>query len=525
MKRKTYFKVLLVVVSILLFLIFLISVIVEPWFERKIKTVLSENNKDYIVEIDKVHISLIKSVLELDSIKIRSNKDQGSKQDLKGEIASIRFKGIKLIKAIFRKDINIREVIIFNSRIDGKLSSSKEISPPTLMSFTIRIGSVFFNKLDLSLGNTSTAKLYSVKEGVLRLYDLQAEQQDTLSLQIVKQFDFAAKELVSVSSDSMYSLRVCKISYSAASGTLAADSFFIQPNYTDYEFTSKYKFQKTCIEARFTNVYFYDFNAADFSGYRSLISSYGEIGNMEMKVFRDKRKEFRHVNKTVFQEMIYNYPGIIRIDSIGVLNGDITYTEHADKANDPGRISFNDINAEIYKITNDTIYKTKSAFLELKAKALLMGKSRMTILLKSRIFDSNNTFSMYGTLSGLEANELNPILEKNAFIYATSGKIDAMNFSFTANNTKSTGKMTLLYHGLDIAVKNKKTDDTTAIRERLISFIANIKVIDSNPIHGDAVRVGIIDYNRDPERFLFGYFFKSILSGVKSSLLKNPDKR
>jgi len=85
--------------------------------------------------------------------------------------------------------------------------------------------------------------------------------------------------------------------------------------------------------------------------------------------------------------------------------------------------------------------------------------------------------------------------------------------------------MTLLYHGLDITVKNKRTDDTTAFKERLISLIANKKIINSNPIPGENVRVGIVDYKRDPERFLFNYCFKSILSGMTSSLTNNPKKK
>jgi hypothetical protein len=99
-----------------------------------------------------------------------------------------------------------------------------------------------------------------------------------------------------------------------------------------------------------------------------------------------------------------------------------------------------------------------------------------------------------------------------------------MNFSFTANNAKATGKMTILYHELDIAIKNKQTDDTTAFRERFISFITNRKVLDSNPIPDEDIREGIIDYERDPEKFLFSYCFKSILSGIKSSLVKSPKK-
>jgi hypothetical protein len=243
---------------------------------------------------------------------------------------------------------------------------------------------------------------------------------------------------------------------------------------------------------------------------------------MDMKAFKDKRKEFRHINKPAFQDMIYNYPDTIRIDLVSLKNGDVIYTEHSAKANEPGSISFNNINAKIYNITNDPHYRTKNDSLILKGTALLMGKGKMTILLKGRNFDTQNTFSLEGTLSDLDAAELNPILEKSAFIYATSGKIDSMYFSFTANNDTATGNLTMLYHGLDIAVKNKQTDDTTAFRERFFSYIVNMKVMDSNPVRGKDPRVGTINYERDPERFLLHYCFQSILTGISSSLVRNP---
>ena len=134
------------------------------------------------------------------------------------------------------------------------------------------------------------------------------------------------------------------------------------------------------------NIYVHDFYS--FGDFRTmgLISSYIEIGKMDMEVFRDKRKEFRHLNKPALQEMLYGYPGTIQIDSIGLMNGNVTFTVHAEEANDPGSISFNEINAKIYKVTNDTVYKTESAFLEIKADALLMGKGKMTISLKGRLY-------------------------------------------------------------------------------------------------------------------------------------------
>jgi hypothetical protein len=467
---------------------------------------------------------IIRSGVELENIKIHSKDEKKGEWDLNGVIVSAKFKGIKLLKVIFNKDIHIRELIISNSSIKGKIPFLSEAVPPVVTPLNLRIDRILFDTLDLVMQNTSDARFYSVRQGVLKVYGLQAEKLDTLSLGFVKQFDFGAEKLVSVSSDGMHSLTARGIVYSSNSNILAIDSFFVHPNYTDYDFTSRYKFQTSRIEAVFSKICLYDFYAADYISSGNLVSTWIEIGKMDMKVFRDKRIEFRHINRPVFQNLIYNYPYNIQIDSIGLLDGNVTYAEHAEEANKSGSISFNEINAKIYKISNDTIYKTNSAFLEFKGNALLMGKGRMTILLKGRIFDSHNRFSLEGTLSELDANELNPILEKSAYVYATSGKIDAMNFRFTADNTKATGKMTMLYHDLHLTVKNKRTDDTTAFRERFISFVANRRVLDSNPVPGGEVRVGIIDSERDPERFLIHYCFRALLSGMKSSLLRYPKK-
>jgi len=149
-----------------------------------------------------------------------------------------------------------------------------------------------------------------------------------------------------------------------------------------------------------------------------------------------------------------------------------------------------------------------------------MDKGKAVILLKSRIFDNQNTFAVNGSLSEMEAAELNPILENNAFITITSGKINAMDFSFSANNTKATGHLKLLYQGLDFDVVNKQTGETDAIAEQVKSLIANIIVMESNPMPDDGVRLGIIDYERDPEKFLFNYVVKSLTTGLKTSVTK-----
>lgn len=524
MNRNIYLKILIGIFAFVLVLLLLMKVVIEPWVGGKIETKFNEKNKDYIVEIDKVQISVFTSSIELDSITLHAKQETGVDRVLNGQIASIKLKGIGFWKAIFKKDIVINNVIVSNTDISGKIPFSEEDKPPTISSVNIQIDSVRFDNMDFAIQNTLNAAAYSVKEGTLKITNFQVEKLDTITIGTAKHFDFNAKELLSVSADSMHTFTASGIRYSEGSNTLLADSFSILPNYKDYDFTARHKYQTDRIEARLSNIFLHNFSAAGYLASKKLISSYVEIGEIKVNAFRDKRKKFHHMKKKAFQEMIYDYPGTINIDSIALLSGNITYTEHAEKANEPGTITFKKFNARIYKITNDTVYKTEKGYLKMNAEARLMGKARMTILLKGRLFDKNNSFLLNGTLSGMEAKDLNPWLEKNAFIYATSGKIDKMNFSFTADNSRAFGKMILLYHGLDIAVKNKRTDETTAIKERVTSIIANIIIIDSNPVPKEALREGIIANPRDPERFIFNYCAKSILSGIKSSIVKSPKK-
>ena len=523
MNWKLYLKISFGVVAISALPKILAITLVEPWVERKIEASFNEHSQSFGADIGKVNLLLWSSGLELERIAIFSKPIQGRSREEKGRIATVTLSGISIVKAIIMKEICVNGVTISGITFKGTISCPKE-NPPIVSPLTIRVGTLILSRINIAIGNNLNEQTYSVKDGLLKVYSLHVRKQDTLSLRLVKQFDFEAKELLSISADSMYSYRIKRIDYSDNLKRLTLSNFSIQPNYADYDFTSRHHYQTDRIEVGFSNISVSNFSIADYISKNDLISSYVEIGKMDLVAFRDKRKEFRHAKVSAFQDLIYSYPGAIAIDSIGVLSGSITYKEHAPQAHKPGRINFSKVYAKAYRITNDTIYKRATAFLELYASALLMGKGHLVIHLNGRLFDPLNAFSVNGSLSGMYAKELNPMVAQNAFVYATSGKIDAMSFNFSANNSKSTGKLAILYHGLAFAFKNKRTDDTTALKEKLISSIANIYVLDANPVSGEKVRVGIIDYRRDSEKFLFNYCFKSILSGIKTSLVKNPKK-
>lgn len=520
MKKRIIVWIVLGVAAFVLLAMLLTKVVAEPWIGKKIQTTVNEKSKNYQLNIETVHVSILRSGIEFKNITLLSKTENEGIPDFIGEIESVKLKGIHLIKAIFRKDFDIRNVDIYNSRMVGKIAFPEKTGLARLSPLNIRIENLFFDKLLVDVKSTTTAQSYSLNDGVLLLYDINVAKQDTLSPGIVGQFDFDATEFKTVTSDSLYTFLVVGINYSATSNTLTADSFAIQPNYSEYDFTARHAFQTVRIDGWLSPVSFHDFAAADFVKSKNLTCSYIEIGEIKLNAFRDKRKEFRHIDKPTFQEMIYNYPGAMNIDSVGILSGNIVYTEHAEKAVEKGSIRFAEVDATIFKMTNDTIYKTEKAYLELKVAALLMGKGKVDIALKSRIYDKQNSFAVNGSLSGMEASKLNPLIEKIASITITSGEINAMYFGFSANDTKATGHMKLLYEQLEVAFINKQTGETNAFIEQAKSLIANIVVIESNPMPGEEFRPGIIDYERDPERFLFRYVVKALMTGMKTSVTK-----
>ena len=54
---------------------------------------------------------------------------------------------------------------------------------------------------------------------------------------------------------------------------------------------------------------------------------------------------------------------------------------------------------------------------------MFMDKSQIRVLLKARLYDKQNTFTMNGHLSDLEVKALNPMLENSAFMVATPEKL------------------------------------------------------------------------------------------------------
>jgi hypothetical protein len=520
MRRAKIIKTILGLVVIALIIKAALFIFVQPWLRNKVETVFNEGNYGHTLKIDKVRLSLITAGVEFESLSLFSKYADDSIPDSVGVIASVKIKGINVYKALFNKSINVKELSLSGADVKVLIPIVKKEKPKMVSDWDILVDKIYFNQINIAVGDQSSAKSFTIKNGFMNITDFQVFKLDTLTVQVIENFDLSVQRVAIVSPDSMYTYRANDFRYSSFSKQLTADTIQIVPNYTYYNFTSRYNYETDCIEAKASNIIVHNFSIKNYLKSGDIITPAVEIGMVDVEAFRDKRKPFKHINKLTFQDLMYNYKALLRVDSMNIMGGNITYIEHGEESNEAGYINFNDIKAIITNITNDTTYKKEPAFFDLQAKGLLMGKGKLSVHLKSKIFDPQNLFSLEGSLTSMDIKALNPMLENNAFVSALSGTINSMDFNFSANNTKATGNLAVRYNDFNLKVLNKESQESNTKKAGLKSFVANVIVVDSNPIPGKDVRIGVIDYNRDPEKFVFNYCFKSILSGIKTSIIK-----
>ena len=90
-----------------------------------------------------------------------------------------------------------------------------------------------------------------------------------------------------------------------------------------------------------------------------------------------------------------------------------------------------------------------------------------------------------------------------------------MTFNFTGTDNVSTGWMEFYYSGLDAVVLKKNHDPQWGF----ISTMANTLILSNNPVEGKAPKIVSIGYERDKNKGLINYVWKTIQSGLLHTVL------
>jgi hypothetical protein len=470
-----------------------------------------------------VDVNLFFQRISLTDFKLNPDTDSAETIPVKAEIQTITLKGVGLYQLIINKKLKIKDVVIANGsvRVNRKTSATK----PRDHQKPAKIKKIFVGRILIQNINTAIAS-DSVTQwsGILNITLNNVHSSDTASIDNIKAYqinDIEAK-MTNLSFNDLkgfYEIRVAALSFSSNEKKLRLDSLILAPKHPKYKFSRVVGKQ---IDRVNTSIPHLEITGLQYNQLRdsSFIATKIEINSPEVFSFRDKRMEFKETkNKPLPIEAIKRFNFGIEVDTVKITDGKITYEEFPPDGFKSGAVVFEDLQATLVNVS-DKVYQNRSPYATLNASAKIMGQGLIQASF-SLPLDGKKPYHAKGKIGPMPLYHINPALENLAFIKIESGTLNNLNFDFNYNDRVSNGTLIINYQDLKIiGLKKEKSKNESDLKTFLINAVVKN---DKNKEMPAEKRTGTIEFERDRKRQIFNFWWKSLLSGIKASVL-TPDK-
>ncbi len=497
------------VVSLLLLLViggFILTYVAEQKAEKEFQKVNGS--------FSSLNISLFTRSITVHNLAKESSNDSSQ---IAGYINLVKLRGISLFELLINRKLHAKELLIDSGSVSIVQSQQKETtksgSPKKIFPFEIEniiIRNVFFQ-----FAQDSTTQLEAVVD--LEYGALKIDSASTIQTTTKFAFHHLIGNLSKIkvkNSKGLYTSEVDMINFNSLDNSLTIDSLKLIPKYGKYEFAHVHEKQVSRLNLSVQNIGIsgLKFNAL----FDSLISIQKiNIHGANLHSFRDKRVEFKNGYIDMPMKSLEKLSLALEIDSILIDNTKITVEEFSEEAILPGKISFINLSATMTRLTN-RYYANKPKYSQLDAKANIMGAGLITASFRFPL-DGSPLYSAKGKVIDMPLTDLNPILENSAKIRVESGDLNSLYFNFNYTDYKSDGTIEINYNDLQLASLNSDKEKSINKFNTLLinAFLKKTK----DETTEQRKRIGIIEQERDRHRFIFNLWWKSIQSGLKSSVL------
>ena len=204
----------------------------------------------------------------------------------------------------------------------------------------------------------------------------------------------------------------------------------------------------------------------------------------------------------------------VMIDVVTIEGATVRYSEIAENAENSGYIEFTQLDARLLNTTNIDSLIEKNSSWSMDATTRVMDNGELDVSFQFPLNEDYHTIN--GRLKQMNATDLNHALEPIASVRIESGNISTLRFEMRMGKTEAVGFLEVIYDDLKISVLDVETGDKN-IRSRITSFLANHLKIKKDNVADDP-RMGTVSYQREPEKSFFNYWWKSLRTGLKTSI-------
>lgn len=313
-------------------------------------------------------------------------------------------------------------------------------------------------------------------------------------------------------------ISAAEVNYASKPSKITIDSFSLTPLLGKAEYHEKVEVQSTWMSILNSKI---EVNNLDFDKLisdKSIHASSIVVDGMKIALHRDKRfpfpdKQVRELPQRNLRELSIG----LSIDTLTLKDGIVEYVEQSAKVNNEGRIYFDDMNALITNITNDSLRISGNPKMRVAAETRLYGEGRVVSVFNFDLTDPEYTYDYTVSVGSFNLQALNEILEPSVLAKVRSGKLNSLQQVVTANDNYAQGQMIFRYQDLKVGLIKDVEEPNPGLGKVLASFFANTFIVRTrNP--SPFVRKSDVFYERNHAKSIFDYLVKSTLSGVVESI-------
>lgn len=320
------------------------------------------------------------------------------------------------------------------------------------------------------------------------------------------------------SKDGKYSYRFKNAVVNTLRKDLKIASFSIVPYKNEIQFAADETFQQDRYSVAMNDLRLDGINMSDLLD-QKIFASKLFVNRTHASIYRDLTKPLKKKSK------VGNYPSQllmkldmpISIPKVILNNAYIEYKEKEIKSDSVGKVTFFDSKLDITNVTNVTSEIKKNNALNISFDSKALGVAPIAGNFKFFLDNTNGAFIANAHVKQFDAKALNKISIPMALIEIKSGKINSLDFHFTGNNTQANGELVMKYEDFKVNVLKIDKDNKEVSNKGLVSFFANLAVLNNNPQNGE-LRTANPSYQRDIYKSFFNLVWKTLFIGMKKTL-------
>ncbi len=520
-----------------LVVLFLIGVIgTQIWLTHKVRFLITNEiikDKNYRVDIGYIGVGFWSKSLKIENIRIEPD-EQIQKQDSLFDFFKIhleRFfvKGFQL-KSFLQEGELIFDEVLFDSpdvvvshyaggakkRVYYGSEGLERIKRIKAGAFVVKNANVEHHERK---GEVVTSYLLQSFEGRVEQIDINLSGEDKEQPLSSKNIHFFAGRFSYQDADRAMLFQADTVIMDKAEGRLSVKSLHLLPQYSKQQFATIAGYDWIKIVTEGINCIGVDYESLFWENMLKMDSVV--LQNVEIDSYKDRNITLPARKKPLFYLSLQHFPMKVYIPDISVRNLSAVYEELPEGKNRAGIVTINELSVGFSGLTN--MLSAGRSYYELTAKGLLMDQGELQVSFRFPVNSSDTRFYAEGILGAMPLTAFNKVTEPLADLAINTGAIKSLRFHLEGDAISSSVNMQFLYN--DLSVTLLKDNDGVNKERKIVSSIINTLLVRPDNPGKNGLRSISATAERDIFKSQFNYLWKSLLPGIKKTVIVASKKR